>query len=192
MQDVSPYPSEAARELMKQNWEQTSVTSDNGTIGMFGTNEKYYFFMKYEAESSELWYQGSTQEKDYILLFQMGDTQSEWTGVQYNIDSDLSTTAGYELSPLSVTNDVKTRGRDQILTDGRNNSDFSGYFNFDSNDNSIEIQVIRETLKDEQTTDDNSIIRIERGRSLSGTHFTASGTAVNFEVTLASAVSLAA
>ena len=89
-----------------------------------------------------------------------------------------------------MTNDVKTQGSAQILTDGRNNSDFEGVFSFINTGSLVKISLLRETLKEEQTDDDGSVVRIEAGRSLSGTYYTNSGSAVNFEVTLEGAVSL--
>ena len=121
---------------------------------MFGTGEKYYFYLQFYAQASDLWYQASTLNKDFILLFQMGDTLSEWTGVHQALDQDLNddavTPAGqfyiYDMTPLSVTNEVKTQGKQKVLDDGRNNSDFAGQFIYSRSDNSVNIVLIRETL----------------------------------------------
>ena len=103
------------------------MTNDGqpGTIGMFGTGEKYYFWMSFTANTSDLWYAAAASGgKDFILLFQMGDTQSDWTGVTYELTTDISTDTYFELTKLSATNEVKTGGFSSIETDGRDNSTF--------------------------------------------------------------------
>ena len=59
----------------------------------------------------------------------MGNTQSDWTGVQKkiikNYDKD-STDNLIELEPLGVDNDTKTTGFAAIDTNGNNNSTFEG------------------------------------------------------------------
>lgn len=191
MGSISKYPTSDQVTLMKNDWQQTSVTEDNtsGTIGMFGENDRYYFYMKITVNSGDLWQQALTQNKEFMMIFQMGDTQSEWTGLQYSLDDDLiSGHDKIQLDKLSVTNDVKTQGASQISTDGRNNSDFEGTLAYSGDD--VVIELLRETEKSEQTDDDGSVVRIEAGRSLSGTYYSSTGSAVNFEVTLTNAVSL--
>lgn len=193
MASISPVPNTDQLALMNTQWKQTLVTDTNsaGTIGMFGQSEKYYFYMKFTANSDDKWYQANLKNKTFMLIFQMGDTQSEWTGVQLALTADLSTDTTTAMNPLSVTHDVKTQGASLIETDGRNNSDFEGIFDFTASNNRVEIELIRETLKTEQTNDDGSVVRIEAGRSLSGTYFDQDGSPTSFEITLENAVSLA-
>ena len=54
------------------------------------------------------------------------------------------------------------------------------------------VYIERAVPNTEQTEDDGSYTRFEAGRALKGVYYTAEGAAVNFEVTLESAYSLAA
>ena len=49
--------------------------------------------------------------------------------------------------------------------------------------------IYRKIERDEQTNDDNSIIRIEAGRSIKGTYYTKEGTSINFTTELQGAMS---
>jgi len=63
------------------------------------------------------------------MLFQMGNTQSDWTGVQKIINKlydNSSTDNLIDLDPLGVDNDTKTTGFLAIGTNGNNNSAFEG------------------------------------------------------------------
>ena len=69
---------------MYTSWQQTNITEDNtnGTIGMFGTSDdKYYFYMKFTVTEEDAW-ENVVEPKTFRMLFQMGDTLSEWTGCE--------------------------------------------------------------------------------------------------------------
>ena len=54
--------------------------------------------------------------KIFRMLFQMGNTQSEWTGVRLEIPSGTLSDGYYELEPISISNDDRLVGVDQIAS----------------------------------------------------------------------------
>ena len=83
MTTIEPVPSQAQLDLMNAAWSQTNINQTNnpGTIGMYGTSEKYYFYMTFKANPSDLWHEGSPTAKTFRILFQMGGQQSDWHGL---------------------------------------------------------------------------------------------------------------
>ena len=142
----SPLPTNAQLTLMNTSWTATSVTNDGqpGTIGMYGTDDKYYFWMDFTASDSDLWHASGASPKDFILLFQMGDTQSDWTGVTLNLTTDVSGTTYETLDKLSAANAIKTGGFSNIETDGRDNSTFEGYLTLTADSTSCTIRRLIE------------------------------------------------
>ena len=82
MTTIDPVPTTAQLALMNAAWSQTNINQTNnpGTIGMYGTSEKYYFYMTFKANPSDLWHDGTTA-KTFRILFQMGGQQSDWHGL---------------------------------------------------------------------------------------------------------------
>ena len=142
--------------------------------------------MSFTASSGDLWYQAGSSAKDFILLFQMGDTQSDWTGVTYELTTDITEDTDVTLLALSATNEVKTGGFSSIETDGRDNSTFEGYLSLTTSSCTCTIERIIE--RSEQTLDDGTVERIERGRNLKGTYYQSDNTGVIFTVELEQAV----
>ena len=104
----------------------------------------------------------------------MGDTLSDWEGVKLSISTSVSVGDYYWLEPISVTNSIKPSGSAAIIADSRDNSDFEGYFDFTPNGSSpsaSRVYIRRVTEPDEQTDDDGSVVRIERGRALKGSYY---------------------
>ena len=118
---------------MAQTWSETSVNHDgtNAVVGMFGSDEGYFFYMEFEPNQDDEWWDPSCcSEKIFAMLFQMGETQSEWTGVWSKIQSVIGPTQPgyYELDQLSVSNNAKMSGLDTIDEQKNDNSEFEGYF----------------------------------------------------------------
>ena len=93
---------------------------------MFGTDEKYYFYMKFTADADDLWQQASTSNKTFRMLFQMGNTQSDWEGVKLDLTTDVSSDTLFDMLPLAVDNDSKITGNAAIESAGTDNSTFEG------------------------------------------------------------------
>lgn len=112
----------------------------------------------------------------------MGEGSSDWEGVRwYNDGAGTDGSGGYSgsyywLLPSSLANDKINDATDNE----RDNSDFMGIY--DTVDGII--TIIRETTRDEQTLADGSVTRIEKGRTLSGWYWNASGGTDSFEFTL--------
>ena len=132
MTAIEPKPTDAQLDLMNAAWSQTNINLSNtpGTIGMYGTAEKYYFYMTFTANKSDLWHDGSSVNKTFRILFQMGGQQSDWHGLKKKIDALQNSGTKLALEPISVTNSVKTQGASQIESQSRDNSDFKGYLEF--------------------------------------------------------------
>jgi len=125
------------------------------------------------------------------MLFQMGNTQSEWTGLRLEIPSGTLSDGYYELEPISISNDDRLVGVDQIAANRQDNSDFSGYMKVETDGATVKefIYIIRETEREEQTTEDESVIRIERARILDGVYYSFQAESIPFEITLTGALS---
>ena len=63
----------------------------------------------------------------FRMVFQMGDTDSDWTGVELQIDSTLTSDLYYEFGGISTTNENKQAGWDTIEANKNDNSDFRGF-----------------------------------------------------------------
>ena len=134
----------------------------------------------------------------------MGNTQSEWTGVKLAVSVTINETGYYDFLPISCTNAIKIAGSSQIETDARDNSTFQGYMYFyDGSTTPVDpvpnpwvgttgsatiststAYVQRLIEQDEQTDTDETVIRLEAGRSLKGTYYQKDGTGINFTVDL--------
>ena len=66
-----PQPSSAQINMMDQTWSETNVNTDGtlGTVGMFGTSNKYYFWMSFLANDLDQWWDASVQTKEFRVLF---------------------------------------------------------------------------------------------------------------------------
>ena len=86
---ISPIPEAAQLLLMDREWKQTSITDGDtsGTIGMYGSNDAYYFYHTFQPSNDDEWWDGSVLNKNFRVIYQMGDTLSDWTGVTLNIAS---------------------------------------------------------------------------------------------------------
>ena len=128
---ISPTPTSDQLTLMDKEWSQTSVTEANGTIGMYGQDNAYYFYHYFQPENDDEWWDGTVLEKNFRVIYQMGDTLSDWTGVTLNIaasDNYHNTVQDpTQLKKISMTNSIKTGGNSNILSDSRDNSTFDGY-----------------------------------------------------------------
>ena len=200
------WPTADQQLLMSSTWEQSSITESStaGTIGMYGQADVYYFYHKFQPANDDEWWDAQTLEKDFRVIYQMGNTLSDWTGVTkaftssdtYHSDTSVTEVV---LDGISMTNSIKTGGDSTIETNARDNSTFLGKLTFDYGDTPtapptkciVEIQRVIE--RDEQTEDDGSIERIETGRSLKGTYYQKDGTGISFTTELTGAMnSLAA
>ena len=188
MTTITPEPLTAQLDLMDKAWSQTNINQSNtpGTIGMYGTANAYYFYMKFTANPSDNWHDGSTTTKKFRILFQMGGQQSDWTGLWKEISTTQSGGTKLELDPISVTNSVKTQGASQIDSQSRDNSSFKGYLEYTTTNDVTSTTVYMNRLieRSEQTTTDEDVIRIEAGRSLKGTYYTREGTGISFTTEL--------
>lgn len=180
---------------MNYNWEETSITepAQKGIIGMFGEGDSYYFFMNFMPMKDDQWENGSIQTRNFRVLFQMGGTLSDWEGVKYTHDVEQSETTVL-LDQISCQNSIKTAGSAQIISDARDNSTFFGFMTFSSaaGDGTVDtttVYIVRKIEEDEQTTEDQEIIRIENTRELKGTYYQKDGTGINFTVELLGAMS---
>ena len=56
---------------MNQAWSETSVNNSGnlGVIGMFGQDDKYYFYFQFSPAADDKWYDGATTSKKFRLLF---------------------------------------------------------------------------------------------------------------------------
>lgn len=94
----------------------TTRTDTTGTIGMFGAESSYYFWMEFDTDADDTWWLGATSGPyNFRVLFQMGDDQSEWTGVKGYLDSDATLGSTVELSGINVSNNVVNGGSTEIL-----------------------------------------------------------------------------
>ena len=82
--------------------------------------------MNFQPADDDQWYDGSVIEKNFRILFQMGDTLADWTGVKYTHSTLIDTAGSVELDQISCTNSIKTAGSAQIINDARDNSTFFG------------------------------------------------------------------
>ena len=120
----------------------------------------------------------------------MGGQQSDWTGLQKSISALNAGGSKVALDPVAVTNSVKTQGDAQIASQSNDNSTFKGYLEFITT-NSVTNTIVymnRIIERDEQTDTDETIVRIEAGRSLKGTYYTREGTGISFTTELQSAL----
>lgn len=70
-------PTDDQRTLMSQTWSETSVNQDgtNAVVGMFGNDDGYYFYMEFEPNQADEWWDPrATGELKFTMLFQMGET----------------------------------------------------------------------------------------------------------------------
>lgn len=112
----------------------------------------------------------------------MGNVSSDWTGVRWFNDGFGPYTDIYDLQPSSLTNDniSAPTGNES------NNSSFYGQYDAANN----EVTIVREILRTEQDTDDESILRIENGRTLEGNYWDNTATKKSFEIEIQGATSV--
>jgi hypothetical protein len=142
---------------MKTNFAQTDVIASSApaTVGMFGTDNKYYFYFKFQPH--EDWHSTMSLTMTFRLLFQMGSTSSDWSGVRWYDDGlAVYTNKIFTLAPSSCDNSKLS----SIATNEGDNSTFYGEIDFNSN----EVTILRLIEEDEQTNEDESVIRFEAGR----------------------------
>ena len=103
---------------MDESWTQTDVTADGteGTVGLFGYQltssdkdacptvwgdcyDEYYFYMNFVPFDDI----STTQDAVFRIWFQIGDSTSDWHGVEY-INTTASLTVDTDLTPVSSTN----------------------------------------------------------------------------------------
>ena len=106
----------------------------------------------------------------------MGNGSSDWEGVRWYYDTGAYTFTNYWLKPSSIANSNLSAPDDYE----RDNSDFTGYINPTTG----YLTILRQTENDEQTNDDESIVRIEKGRILQGYYWDAQSARQGFEITL--------
>ena len=92
-------PSDRSLSFMEQEWIDAKIVTDdvNGTIGMYGDdNNDYWFYMQFEANVEDLWWQINTSttyaSKRFLCLIQMGGPDNVyWDSVdgQYYGKCDL-------------------------------------------------------------------------------------------------------
>ena len=99
---------------------------------MYGTDSKYYFWMEFIA--AEDWFGASGSQPSFLMLFQMGDSQSEWTGVTITLSDSISPKT---LTPISCKQSDKTSGADTVLTNGGDDSTFEGILTDNSGTTSV-------------------------------------------------------
>ena len=87
---ISVVPTADQVAMMLTTFEESEITESPGTIGMFGQDNDYYFYMTFEAYQSDQWWSASVQVKTFRLLFQMGDSLSDWTGIQKTFTAGTS------------------------------------------------------------------------------------------------------
>ena len=70
MTTITPLPSAAMIELMNTAWSQTNINaaSTAGTIGMYGSDDKYYFYMTFIASTADAWHTTPPTKKFRILF----------------------------------------------------------------------------------------------------------------------------
>ena len=83
---------------------------------MYGSDDKYYFYMEFVANPDDAWHDGNTS-KDFRIIFQMGGQQSDWAGLTLSIPTTVQKAAvgklyvggnNVALEKISVTNSVQT------------------------------------------------------------------------------------
>ena len=174
---------------MDENYSAGSVISDSqtATVGMFGMDAEvgfnddypsYFFYMKFQPADD---FCATTTARTFRMLFQMGNGSSNWTGVRWANDQTASSPGIYALNQSSLQNDKLS----SVNESEKDNSTFYGEIDCGNN----EITILRLIERDEQTNTDESIIRIEKGRVLSGKYWDLTSSMVDFEITLQGAVS---
>lgn len=104
----------------------------------------------------------------------MGDSSSDWEGVRWR--NDGAEASGYtdvyklDASSLDNSNLAQPTGNEQ------DNSTFEGTYDCGNNI----VTIIRETTRDEQDTDDGSVVRIEAGRVLQAIYWDADASRQEF------------
>ena len=164
--------------------------SYNGSDGeMWGsTTDEYYFYMNFKPYTDF-----AVCDCDFRMWFQMGDnTTSDWEGVRWE-NTTSSLTSNADMVQISATDSNKTAGDEAQWDD---DSEFRGivYHANNGSDYVDYLEIWRFIPRWEQTLDDGTFERIERGRLLrmnyvlvnNGSSTTDSTT---FEVTLKNAVS---
>ena len=56
---------------------------------MYGKDDKYYFYMAFTADEDDEWWTSQVVSKTFRVIFQMGNTLSDWNGVQLAMNSGL-------------------------------------------------------------------------------------------------------
>ena len=162
-------PSSGQIELMNEAFSQSAVTASNtyGTVGMFGyerektddcpwgdCQDEYYFYMKFVPFENIV----STSGAVFRMWFQIGQSTSDWHGVEY-INSAPPIATDVTLDPVSAT-----EGNFSSDINFDNDSDFRGILY--TQNGLYEVVIWRFIPRWEQDETDGSIDRIEKGRVL--------------------------
>ena len=156
-------PTSAQTELMNKAWSEASVTAANtyGTVGMFGyersdaddcpwgdCEDEYYFYMTFVPFEDI-----RNTAADFRMWFQIGQSTSDWHGVQ--------TTGPYTSdTALEPVSSINSNFASDLNFD--NDSDFRGVIGFST----YSVTIWRFVPRWEQDETDGSVDRIEKGRLL--------------------------
>ena len=170
-------PTAVQKELMKpadgtNEWVQADVTATGttGIVGMYGEEDptgvdppppRYFFLMELQPKEDIT----AVGAKKFQMWFQVGNSKSDWQGVLYGpVNSAGTTTNGsavtsnVSLLSARVTNANKAIEAQWKYEDTTFSATLLGA--------SKVVQIWHQVSMYEQTTDDQSIIRIETGRTL--------------------------
>ena len=113
MTSFAVYPDNGHRFLMDSVWTYANIVEPNtyGTVGCYGQDDVYYFYMEFVALNSDEWWLST---RNFVMLFQMGESNSRWAGLKLEITSDKTAGTQEALIPIWLTNSRK----DAIETDG--------------------------------------------------------------------------
>ena len=105
---MSVWPTEAQIGPMNTSWSTTDVNQNHvpGTIGMYGNAESYYFYMNFRANDADAWWTTATN-KNFVLLFQDGKSDTKWRGVKYAVSSTISSASTAAMTSIVVVNSTK-------------------------------------------------------------------------------------
>ena len=112
-----------------------SKTSTSGVIGLYGTDSVYYFWLNFIPAQDIL-----SESTFFYLWFQMGDSSSNWDGVQHS-NAEGAMTESIDCLPVSATNSVFISSEDSKYDD---DSTFNGIVLYDASNPQIQVWRIIE------------------------------------------------
>lgn len=180
--------------LLNTAWSVTGVTTSAGAIGMFGdgTTDAYFFWNSFNADGN-CWWGGC--DTNGGMMYQMGDTSSDWAGVWWYSDSFSPfalntsvegtavgcTNADMVTTPSSVISSILGSCKDQSTNNTFSNMTYKFHGVMTPTDStganttadSALISLMRQTALTETAdgTGTDSVVRIESGRALYGYYF---------------------